>query len=337
MRLNIAILTGGNDAEKVVSYKSAAVVQRHLPAEKFQTFQIDIQGKRWRELTTGQNINKNDFSLRHEGKKIKFDCAFAALHGSPLEDGRLQGYFETLSIPYTCCTGFVSALTMNKHLTKTLLAPHGIPMAKSIFLKKGQKIDQKRLLEMGLPLFVKPNQQGSSFGVTKVKTADELLPAIKTAFKFDSEILVEGFMPGREFSNGAMRRGKEIIVFPITEIIPETEFFDFAAKYEGKSREVTPAEISPEQTAQCQSRTRLLYEILGCSGACRMDFILVGDTFFFLEANTIPGLTEASLLPQQARAFGWTTGQLFEEMIFEAMRKQPARARHPRKSGSVHL
>ncbi len=328
--LNIAILTGGNDAEKVVSYKSAEVVRQFLPAEKYATYKIDIQGKRWRHMDSGKNINKNDFSLSLDGRKIKFDCAFAALHGSPLEDGKLQGYFEILGIPYTCCDGFVSGLTMNKHLTKTLLAPQGIPMAKSIYLKKGEKpvrpghpggIKVEKLLELGLPMFVKPNTQGSSFGVTKVKAREEILPAVKNAFKFDKEVLVEGFMPGREFSNGAMRKNGEIIVFPITEIISETEFFDFAAKYEGKSREVTPAEISPELTQQCQERTRFLYEILGCRGACRMDYILVGDVFYFLEANTIPGLTEASLLPQQARAHGWTTGQLFEEMIVEAMRK----------------
>jgi D-alanine-D-alanine ligase len=225
-----------------------------------------------------------------------------------------------MGIPYTCCNGYVSALTMSKHNTKMQLAPLGIPMAQSVLLRKGHPIDTAELLAMDLPLFVKPNTHGSSFGVSKVKTADALLPAIEEAFGFDDEVLVEAFMPGREFSNGVLRVNGEIVVLPVTEIIPEDEFFTFAAKYEGRSKEVTPAEVSPELTQQCQQRTRQIYEALGCKGVVRIDFILVGDTFYLLEPNTIPGISPASIVPQQANAYGWDLGTFFSVLIQEALR-----------------
>jgi D-alanine-D-alanine ligase len=317
----IAILTGGDSEERVISLKSGRVVKDHLPADRYRTFLIDIQRADWRELDSGVPVDKNDFSVTINGEKITFDGAFAALHGSPLEDGKLQGYLEMLDIPYTCCNGYVSALTMNKHNTKTQLAPWGIPMAKSVLLRRGHPVDTAALLTMGLPLFVKPNAHGSSFGVSKVKTEAALLPAIEEAWRFGEEAVVESFMPGREFANGAFRHQGDIVVLPITEIIPETEFFDFAAKYEGKSSEITPADLRPEQTAQCQALTKKVYEILGCRGVVRFDYILLGDTFHILEANTIPGISPASLVPQQARAAGWELGNFFsalvEEMFFE--------------------
>ncbi|MFM7399963.1 MAG: D-alanine--D-alanine ligase, partial [Bacteroidota bacterium] len=200
MKKTIAILTGGDSAERVISLKSGQVVKDCLPADKYRTFLIDIQKSDWREPETGTPVDKNDFSLTLNGEKIRFDCAFAALHGSPLEDGKLQGYLEMMGVPYTCCDGYVSALTMNKHNTKTQLAPHRIPMAKSVLLRKNEPFDESALLSMGLPLFVKPNDNGSSFGVTKVKTAGELLPAIEEAFRYSHETVVESFLPGREFS-----------------------------------------------------------------------------------------------------------------------------------------
>lgn len=317
---NIAILTGGDSEERVISLKSGQVVREYLPADRYRTFLIDIQNADWRELDSGIAVDKNDFSLTFNGEKIRFDCAFAALHGSPLEDGKMQGYLEMLGIPYTCCNGYVSALTMNKHNTKTQLAPYGVPMAKSVLLQKGEPVGTKALLDMGLPLFVKPNDHGSSFGVSKVKTEAELLPAIEEAFRFSRETVVESFLPGREFSNGALRVNGEVVVLPITEIIPETEFFDFAAKYEGKSKEVTPAEISPELTKKCQALTGRLYDILKCTGVVRFDYILVGDTFHILEANTIPGISPASIVPQQAKAHGWTLGEFFSLLIEQALR-----------------
>lgn len=314
---NIAIITGGDSEERVISLKSGQVVYDHLPKDQYNCFQIDINGRNWTHIGSGTTVDKNDFTLTLDGEKIRFDCAFAALHGSPLEDGKMQGYFDMLGIPYTCCDGYVSALTMSKHNTKTQLAPLGIPMAKGALLHKGEKVNTDNLLEMGLPLFVKPNTHGSSFGVTKVKTADALLPAIEEAFRFDDEVLVEAFMPGREFSNGVMRIKGEVVVLPVTEIIPEDEFFTFAAKYEGRSKEVTPADLSPELTQQIQSRTSQIYKALGCKGVVRIDFILVGDTFYLLEPNTIPGISPASIVPQQAQAYGLSLGSFFSLLIEE--------------------
>ena len=317
---NIAILTGGDSEERVVSLKSGQVVFDHLPTDRYRCFQIDIEGSSWTHTGTGTAVDKNDFTLTLDGEKIQFDCAFAALHGSPLEDGKLQGYLDLMNIPYTCCDGYVSALTMSKHNTKTQLQPLGIPMAKGALLSKGKKVNTTALLEMGLPLFVKPNTHGSSFGVSKVKSEDALLPAIEEAFGFDDEVLVEAFMPGREFSNGVLRVNGEVLVLPVTEIIPDDEFFTFAAKYEGRSKEVTPADLSPELTKQVQTRTAQIYQALGCKGVVRIDFILVGDTFYLLEPNTIPGISPASIVPQQAQAYGWSLGNFFSLLIEEALR-----------------
>lgn len=319
---NIAILTGGDSAERVISLKSGQVVREYLPKDRYRTFLIDIQNADWRELDSNTPVDKNDFTITLQGERIHFDCAFAALHGSPLEDGKLQGYLEMLGIPYTCCDGYVSALTMNKHNTKTQLAPYHVSMARSVLLHQGEPVDAAALLAMGLPLFVKPNDHGSSFGVTKVKTAAELQPAIDEAFRFSRETVVESFLPGREFSNGALRVNGEVVVLPITEIIPETEFFDFAAKYEGKSKEVTPADLSPELTAQCQAMTRRLYNLLKCRGVVRFDYILVDGVFHILEANTIPGISPASIVPQQAQAYGWTLGEFFSLLIEETLKGQ---------------
>lgn len=317
---NIAILTGGDTEERVISLKSGQVVYDHLPKDQYNLYQIDIQGANWTHIGTGTSIDKNDFSLTLEGKKIQFDCVFAALHGSPFEDGKLQGYLEMMGLPYTCCNGYVSALTMSKHNTKMQLASLGIPMAKSQLLYRGQPVSTAELLQMGLPLFVKPNTHGSSFGVSKVKTPEDLLPAIEEAFRFDKEVLVEAFMPGREFSNGVLTVNGKTVVLPITEIIPDDEFFTFAAKYEGRAKEVTPAQLSPELTAQCQQRTAKIYEALGCKGVIRIDYILVGDTFYLLEPNTIPGISPASIVPQQANAYGWDLGTFFSLLIEEALR-----------------
>ena len=320
--INIAILTGGDSEERVISLKSGQVVYDHLSKDRYRCFMIDVQKDHWVDILSGVAIDKNDFSLTLQGEKIRFACAFAALHGTPLEDGKMQGYLEMLGIPYTCCNGFVSALTMNKHNTKMQMAQYGnrIPMAKSVLLHAGDALDASAFSALGLPLFVKPNTHGSSFGVTKVKSLDALIPAIEEAFRFDNEVVVESFLPGREFSNGALRVNGEVIVLPVTEIIPDDEFFTYAAKYEGRSKEVTPAEISPELTAQCQANSKFLYSSLQCSGVVRFDYILVGETFHFLEANTIPGISPASIVPQQAVAYGWQLGEFFALLIEEARR-----------------
>jgi D-alanine-D-alanine ligase len=317
---NIAILTGGDSAERVISLQSGRVVYDHLDKDRYNVYLIDIEGADWKDLSSGFQIDKNDFTIPlPDGEKIRFDCAFAALHGSPLEDGKMQGYFDMLGLPYTCCDGYVSGLTMNKHHTKLFLAPFGVPVAKSVLLRRDAPVDTAKLLEMGLPLFVKPNTHGSSFGITKVNTAAALLPAIEAVWPYDKEALVEAFLAGREFSDGVLRVNGEVLALPVTEIIPESDFFDFAAKYEGKSKEITPADLQPELEQQCRERSRQLYEILHCKGVVRFDYILVGDVFYLLEANSIPGISPASIVPQQAQAHGWDLGVFFGLLVEEAM------------------
>lgn len=314
---NIAILTGGDSEERVISLKSSAVVKKYLDPKRFRAFEIDIKGSNWHELSTGAQVDKNDFSIKIGRKKVRFQAAFAALHGAPLENGQMQGYLEMMGVPYTCCDGFVSALTMNKAATKAVLAPHGVPMAASVLLKKGEGIDFEKLAALGIPVFVKPNDHGSSFGVSKVKTAEDLPKAIDFAFSFSENVLVEAFMPGREFANGVMQIDGEITVLPITEIRPDDEFFTFEAKYEGRSTEITPAPLTAEQTALCQSWTKKIYKILGCRGFVRVDYILVGDVFQIIEVNTVPGMTDASLVPQQAVAAGMTLHEFFNKVLEE--------------------
>ena len=317
-KLNVAIITGGNVAERPVSLKSAVTVARHLSDDKYQKFVLELNGTKFVEQQSGSTVDLNDFSLLLENReRVHFDLAYLILHGHPAEDGRLQGYLEMLGIPYTGCDPLVSALTFDKQACKDFLRAHGVPMAPSRVVFRGQPYDTAALLDMGLPLFVKPNKNGSSFGVSKVNTPDTLDAAIAKAFEFDDEVVVEGFLKGREFSNGVFRKNGEIVVLPVTEIISFNEFFDYKAKYENQSKEVTPADLSPELLQKCQEQTRNIYAALGCRGICRFDYILVGETFFFLEANTIPGMSEASIVPQQARAFGISLSGLLDAVVRE--------------------
>ena len=322
-KIKVAILSGGDSEERVVSEKSASVVLKYLPEDKYDARIIDILGAKWTDLITGAAIDKNDFSFNLHDEPWKADVVFCAIHGAPMENGVIQGYFDILDIPYTCCDGFVSALTMSKYLTKQVLKDRGVPMAKEVFLNKKEYengIDLTQIIEkLQLPLFVKPNAHGSSFGVRKVKKMEDLTSAIEFAFQFDDNILLEAFMDGREFGNGVMRVNGKIVVLPVTEIIPENEFFDFEAKYEGASLEVTPAEISPELTKQAQQLTSKIYQALNCKGFIRVDYILIGETFHLIEANTVPGLSEASIIPQQAVAYGWTLAQFFDYAVAEAL------------------
>jgi D-alanine-D-alanine ligase len=319
-KLSVAILMGGDSEERVISLKTAAVIKKHLHSDLMQTRMIDIAGSRWIDSETGLAIDKNDFSLKIGRKKHHFDVAFAAIHGAPLENGALQGYLEMVGVPYTCCNGFVSAMTMNKHVTKAVAATVGAPMAKNMLVRRGEKPDFNHFVQAlgDLPYFVKPNAHGSSFGVSKVKKVEDLQTALDFAFQYDDEVMVEQFMPGREFGNGAFRHKGKIIVLPVTEIITKREFFDYEAKYEGASEEVTPAQISTALTKQAQDLSRRLYQSLGCSGVVRFDYILVADTFHVLEVNTIPGMSEASIVPQQVVAYGWTLQDFFTGLVREA-------------------
>jgi len=323
-KLNIAIITGGDVAERGVSLNSAKTVFAHLNSEKYQRYIIELNGSTFTEQVSGATVDKNDFSVCINDRRVRFDLAYLMLHGHPAENGRLQGYFELLEIPYTGCDVLASALTFDKQATKDFLRTYDIPMAESRLLFKGHSIPWNVMKALGLPLFVKPNKNGSSYGVTKVKATEELEAAIEKAFQYDDEVVVEQFLDGKEFSNGVLRKNGEIVVFPLTEIVPHGEFFDYQAKYEMASEEITPARLSPELTLKAQEQSRRLYELLQCRGACRFDYILVGDIFFFLEANTIPGMSETSILPQQAIAHGWTISEVLDAVVEEALEGRSA-------------
>ena len=311
----VAILAGGNVAEREISLLSAATIYRHLDRSRYEPYVVELNGNDFVEQQTRAVLDKNDFSFELNGERIRFDLVFPYIHGHPVEDGQIQGYFKLLGIPCTGCDTFVSALTFNKQACKNYLAGYPVALAPSVVLRAGSTLNRAALETMDLPLFVKPNKNGSSYGVTKVKERAALHEAIERAFQFDDEVIVEGFLDGREFSNGVVRRDGEIVVLPITEIIPEAEYFDYQAKYEGRSREITPADLSIEETERCQSLSRYLYELLDCRGMVRFDYILTKGDFYLLEPNTTPGFSPASLIPQQAAAHGWTLTELLNAAI----------------------
>ena len=318
-KLNIAILTGGNVAERGVSLKSAKTVHQFLNKNKYESYLIELNEKRFIEQATNTQLDLNDFSFEKAGQKITFDLVFLMLHGHPAESGSILGYFELLGIPCTGCDHFVSALTFNKQRTKDFLRPYDIPMADSRLVRRGQPLDIDDIKSMGFPLFVKPNKNGSSYGVTKVPDENCIQTSTNKAFQFDDEVIIEQFMEGQEFSNGIFRKGKEVIVLPITEIRTENEFFDYKAKYENESVEITPAEITPTLTEQCKNRTKQIYELMNCKGVCRVDYILMDGIFHLLEINTIPGMTEQSFIPQQVAAMDWELSDFLDAIIAEAL------------------
>jgi D-alanine-D-alanine ligase len=315
----IAIAAGGNSSEFEISVKSANEVGKIL-SFRYIIYVIMIRGTNWYwEDQKGRyhNIDKNDFSLSTDGMRIKFDAVFIAIHGSPGENGLLQGYFDMMGIPYTSCGTFSSALTFNKHACKLFLKDYMIPMADSILIKKGEKPDPDRIIiQTGLPCFVKPNESGSSFGVTKVKKKNELLSAIETAFKESNAVMIESYMDGREVACGVVKIKSKALVLPVTEIISKNEFFDFEAKYtSGKSDEVTPAGLPSTVTNEIQSLSSLVYDLLDCKGIVRVDFIVIEGKPFFLEINSVPGMTEESLIPKQAVAAGIPLEELYSMVI----------------------
>jgi len=304
----IAIAAGGDSSEFEVSVKSAMEV-RNVLSNKYTTYIIIIRGTNWYwEDSKGRlfTIDKNDFTLKLDDKKVRFDAVFIAIHGTPGENGLLQGYFDMMKIPYTSCSAFCSALTFNKQACKLFLKEYGIPMADALIVKKGESIDGKMIIaRTGLPCFVKPNDSGSSFGVSKVKKEEELIPALEKAFSESSDVMIEAFMSGREVACGVVKSGNRKIILPVTEIISKNEFFDYEAKYTpGRSEEVTPADIPEELTEEIQKLSSAIYDLLGCKGIVRVDFIIVKDKPCFLEINTVPGMTEESLVPKQIKAAG---------------------------------
>ena len=319
----IALVTGGYSGEAVISYKSATTIQNNIDATKWDCYLIDIKPDGWFFQTkTGEKIpvDKNDFSINVEGVHIKFDAVLVGLHGSPGEDGKLQGYFDCLGIPYTSCDAATSALTFNKRYTVAVAAFAGIHVAKSLHLFKNESIAAKDILQqLTLPFFVKPNNGGSSIGMSKVNNAQELQPALQKAFKEDEQILVEEFIKGREFTIGVYKTRGNIICLPMTEIISKNDFFDFEAKYEGKSEEVTPAKATEKITQQIKETAEKIYKVFNCKGIVRIDFIYdeIKELPFMLEINTVPGQSSASIVPQQVVVMGSTLKEFYSLLLDE--------------------
>jgi D-alanine-D-alanine ligase len=323
MTKKIALVTGGYSGEAVISYKSAIAIEKNIDTNKWECYKIDINPDGWFYMATDGPqvpVDKNDFSITVKGVKINFDAVLVGLHGTPGEDGKLQGYFDCLKIPYTSCDAATSALTFNKRYTVAVAAFAGMHVAKSLHLFKHISITPAEILSsLKLPLFVKPNNGGSSLGISKVKEAAELQLALDKAFKEDDQVLVEEFISGREFTIGVFKSKGEIIALPITEIISKNEFFDFEAKYQGASEEVTPAEVEEEIAEKVRAAARKAYSVFNCNGIVRIDFIYnETDGYpYMLEINTVPGQSDASLVPQQVVAMGMTLKEFYSALIEE--------------------
>jgi len=315
---------GGYSSEHNISLKSGNVVYKYLDAAKYNAYRIVITKDSWFYLDGADQehpMQKSDFSLDIDGEKIQFDCVFNAIHGTPGEDGLMQAYFELLGIPQTSCNHYEAALTFNKRDLLSTLKSYGVPCATSFYLNKGHTVDENAIVEkVGLPCFVKANRAGSSYGVSKVHKIEDLNNAIENAFKEDTQIIIESFLDGTEVSVGVITYQNEVTVLPATEIISENDFFDFEAKYMGKSQEITPARISKKQESKVRDLAKFIYKTLGLKGYTRSEFIFIGDEPHLLEINTTPGLTEESLLPQQARTAGISLEALFDSAIVEALR-----------------
>ena len=323
MKKNIALVTGGFSGEAVISYKSAVTFNNNLDRDLYNVYMIDIHPGGWtHELQDGRKVevDKNDFSLHIDSRKIKFDAVFIGIHGTPGEDGKLQGYFDTLRIPYTGCDAATSAITFNKSYTVAIAKMAGIAVADSLHLFQSNFIPASQVMEeLKLPLFVKPNNGGSSIGMSKVSSEDDLEAAIKKAFREDDQVLVEEMICGREFTIGVFKSKGEIIALPITEVISKKEFFDYEAKYEGASTEITPAKVEAKVAEKIREAAKKIYTVFNCRGVVRIDFIYneEEDQPYMLEVNTVPGQSEASIVPQQVIAMGWSLKEFYTKLVDE--------------------
>ena len=327
MKKTIVLITGGYSGESVISYKSAATIEKNIDTEKWNCYTIDITKAGW-SYTLPDNekisIDKNDFSLTIDNNKIIFDAVLVGLHGTPGEDGKLQGYLDCLNIPYTSCDAASSALTFNKRYTVAVASFAGMHVAKSLHLFKNKPVSTTDILnKLKLPVFVKPNNGGSSIGMSKVNVEADLQEALTKAFNEDEQVLVEEFIKGREFTIGVFKNKGEVVALPITEILTQKEFFDYEAKYNGASEEITPAIVEEEVAEKVRQAAKDAYNIFNCNGVVRIDFIY--DEFsgnpFMLEINTVPGQSEASIIPQQVKAMGWTLKDFYSALIEECFNK----------------
>ncbi|MEP7319089.1 MAG: D-alanine--D-alanine ligase [Panacibacter sp.] len=325
MKKTIALVTGGYSSEAEISYKSAITVKNNIDEEKFEVYTVDVCAEGWiYKDADGKKISvdKNDFSIITGENKITFDAALMCIHGNPGEDGRLQGYFDMLKIPYTSCDAATSAITFNKRYTVAVASVSGIRVSRSVLLFKNRFTSPEEIInDLQFPVFVKPNNGGSSIGMSKVNNAsEELGAAIEKAFCEDNQVLVEEFIEGRELTIGVFKKNGQIITLPMTEIISKKDFFDYEAKYLGESDEITPADVTEDIAEKVRTAARKIYSIFNCKGIVRIDFIYnekAGEPFM-LEINTVPGQSEASLVPQQVKAMGWTLKEFYTALIEEA-------------------
>ena len=325
-KIKVVLFMGGDSGEYEVSIASAAQVKNYLDVEKYEVYPILIRDGSWTFTQENGNLihfDRNTHSLLVENEIINFDCAFIAIHGTPGEDGKLQGYLDIAGIPYTTCDVTTSALTFNKYFCNDLAVQYGVKVARTVLLRKGDTWNAEMLAkEVNLPCFIKPNKAGSSVGVSKVYDLAGIPVAIEKAFKEDDEVLVQQFIKGREMACGVFTRNGEVQVLPVTEVISKNDFFDYQAKYtEGLASEITPAPISEEQSAECKRLTDHLYRKFNCKGVVRFDYFLTENEWWFLEVNTVPGFSSESIVPKQAKAAGFNLKDFFGGLIDEVLSK----------------
>ncbi len=326
MKRKIAIVAGGDSSENPVSLRSAATILEYMDKDKYEPYILEIEGKNWQvHVSEGVNapVDRNDFSFTYNGVKTVFDYAYIIIHGTPGENGVFEGYLRLMRIPFSTCDVLPSALTFNKFVLNKTMKSCKVNVANSRRLRKGDKVDPDKIIsKVGLPCFIKPTDGGSSFGTTKVKTREQIIPAVEEAFKENSEIMIESFMQGIEVTNGYYKTRKREVKLPVTEVVPKTDFFDYDAKYNGKVEEITPARIPDELRDRIQDLTAKIYDLLGCHGIIRNDYIITdGDKINLLEVNTTPGMTATSFIPQQIRAAGLNLTDVLTEIIEDSFQE----------------
>lgn len=326
LKRNIAIVCGGDSSEHDVSMRSAQGIYSFFDKERYNVYIVDVKGQDWHvqlaDDTTAQ-IDKNDFTFVCDGKVVEFDYAYITIHGTPGENGLMQGYFDLLHVPYSTSGVLVEAMTFDKYVLNNYLRGFGVNVAESVLLRRGEEekySDEEIEKRIGMPCFVKPAADGSSFGVSKVKNADQLAPALRVAFMESDEVMVESFMKGTEISIGCYKTRDKAVVFPATEVVTSNEFFDYDAKYNGQVQEITPARLSPETTKRVEEETSRIYDILHCNGIIRIDYIISkdadgNDKINMLEINTTPGMTATSFIPQQVRAAGLDIKDVLTDIV----------------------
>ena len=326
IKRNIAIVCGGDSSEHDVSIRSAQGLYSFFDKERYNVYMVDVKGQSWNvDLQNGDTarVDKNDFSFLLDGKRVTFDYAYITIHGTPGENGLMQGYFELLNIPYSTCSVLVEAMTFDKYVLNNYLRGFGVNVADSMLLRRGEEdkyTEEEIEKRLGMPCFVKPAADGSSFGVSKVKNADQLAPALRVAFMESDEVMIESYMKGTEISIGCYKTKDKSVVFPATEVVTTNEFFDYDAKYNGQVQEITPARLAPATAKRVAEETSRIYDILHCNGIIRIDYIITkdaegNDKINMLEINTTPGMTATSFIPQQVRAAGLDIKDVLSEIV----------------------